>query len=445
MYNKLFFSGSLLLVALGTLPALAQDTLRATAGQVLTPARPMHRASPELAIEPERIIRSYFIELPFNKTVSIIFPSPVKSVDLGSRSIIADKAADVENVLKVKATQMGFNETNFSVITADGKFYSFVAGYNEAAPILALNLAYKPTGSNSASQMPSLPGMAQPSVDSPRVDSPGEPESGDGKATTGGKAGTAPSRGELRRRARMARRELRDKDAENLRLAMAKASEGGNAQDRSLATGSPNVKTDVDTVRLSKPVVVLVPTPAGTPSGGNEASIALAARTAYINGNNAKDGAIVFSGVRALQAQVVKNCERIMVQNRNVKHLGVVTGLMQATVKGVYVKDNVMYYRIAVANRSNINYDVDFIRFFITDKSVTKLTSRQEIEVVPFYVFREGTRTIAGKSAIERIYCFQRFTIPNDKRLLVEAGEVNGGRSLSFVINNADIMNADGL
>ncbi|HEY0108493.1 MAG TPA: DUF4138 domain-containing protein, partial [Fibrella sp.] len=99
------------------------------------------RTSPEAPIQPQHIIRSYYVDLAYNKTVSIIFPTSVRSVDLGSRSIMADKAADVENVLKVKAAQIGFNETNFSVMTADGKFYSFVVNYNETPAVLALNLA----------------------------------------------------------------------------------------------------------------------------------------------------------------------------------------------------------------------------------------------------------------------------------------------------------------
>lgn len=96
---------------------------------------------PDIPIYESNVIGSRYVELPFNKTVSIIFDSPVRSVDLGSRDLMADRADGVENVLKVKAAKMGFNETNFSVITADGKFHSFVANYNEQPPLLALNLA----------------------------------------------------------------------------------------------------------------------------------------------------------------------------------------------------------------------------------------------------------------------------------------------------------------
>ena len=73
-------------------------------------------------------ITPYRIGVPFSKTVHILFPSEVRYVDLGSTDIIAGKADGVENVVRVKAAVRDFpGETNFSVITGDGSFYSFSA------------------------------------------------------------------------------------------------------------------------------------------------------------------------------------------------------------------------------------------------------------------------------------------------------------------------------
>jgi conjugative transposon TraN protein len=60
----------------------------------------------------------------------VIFPSPVRYVDLGSADIIAGKADGSENVIRVKAAIQGFErETNFSVITDEGSFHSFNVKY----------------------------------------------------------------------------------------------------------------------------------------------------------------------------------------------------------------------------------------------------------------------------------------------------------------------------
>ncbi len=78
----------------------------------------------------DRMIPPYGLEVSFNKTVHIIFPSAVRYVDLGSTDIIAGKADGSENVIRVKAAVQGFErETNFSVITDEGSFYSFNVKY----------------------------------------------------------------------------------------------------------------------------------------------------------------------------------------------------------------------------------------------------------------------------------------------------------------------------
>lgn len=55
-----------------------------------------------------QIISPHKIEVTFQKTVHILFPSEVKYVDLGSFDIIADKATGAENVVRIKAAVKGF-------------------------------------------------------------------------------------------------------------------------------------------------------------------------------------------------------------------------------------------------------------------------------------------------------------------------------------------------
>ena len=65
-----------------------------------------------------QMIPPHGLEITYDKTVHIIFPSPVRYVDLGSPNLIAGKADGAENVIRVKATRKHFrNETNMSVIT----------------------------------------------------------------------------------------------------------------------------------------------------------------------------------------------------------------------------------------------------------------------------------------------------------------------------------------
>lgn len=82
------------------------------------------------------------IEVGFTKTVHILFPASVTYIDIGSMAIIAGKADGAENVVRVKAAVRDFaEETNLTVITEDGGFYTFDARYAENPPTSTIEIA----------------------------------------------------------------------------------------------------------------------------------------------------------------------------------------------------------------------------------------------------------------------------------------------------------------
>ncbi|WP_084823310.1 conjugative transposon protein TraN [Sphingobacterium sp. Ag1] len=86
-------------------------------------------------------VEPYRLEVTYNKTCHLIFPVAIRYTDLGSSYLIAGKAEDAANVLRVKAAVKDFaEETNFSVITEDGQFYSFNVIYNADPHTLSYDL-----------------------------------------------------------------------------------------------------------------------------------------------------------------------------------------------------------------------------------------------------------------------------------------------------------------
>ncbi|MCQ9634176.1 conjugative transposon protein TraN [Chryseobacterium sp. WG23] len=76
-------------------------------------------------------VEPFRLEVTYNKTTHLIFPFSIRYADLGSVLLTAGIAEDAKNVLRVKATEKDFSEeTNFSVITEDGKFYNFNVTYS---------------------------------------------------------------------------------------------------------------------------------------------------------------------------------------------------------------------------------------------------------------------------------------------------------------------------
>ena len=85
------------------------------------------------------IIPSLTLLICFNKTTNLIFPFKIKSIDRGSKDLLVQKAKGVENVLQLKAAIENFEETNLSVITSDGRLYSFVVNYSSNPGTLNLH------------------------------------------------------------------------------------------------------------------------------------------------------------------------------------------------------------------------------------------------------------------------------------------------------------------
>lgn len=119
-------------------------------------AQPVGEASQE--------IRPVRIEAGFAKTVHILFPSPVTYIDIGSTDIIAGKAAGAENVVRVKAAVRNFAaETNLTVITEDGGFYTFDIRYAENPALSTVDLAAQKPQRYGAEE-PSAAGDPQPAA-----------------------------------------------------------------------------------------------------------------------------------------------------------------------------------------------------------------------------------------------------------------------------------------
>ena len=118
----------------------------------MTAAQVTAQTAPEAPAE----IRPLRIEAGFSKTVHILFPSPVTYIDIGSMDIIAGKADGAGNVVRVKAAVRNFTtETNLTVITEDGGFFSFDVHYAENPAVSTINIsAPKQTTVESGSTQP---------------------------------------------------------------------------------------------------------------------------------------------------------------------------------------------------------------------------------------------------------------------------------------------------
>lgn len=99
-------------------------------------------------------VPEYHFTLSENKTGNIIFPYAIKSVDRGSGDVIAQVVQGFSNVLQLKANVAGFKRTNVTVITSDGKFYSFLVDYDPDPKVLNLSFVQNGVAKENTLAMP---------------------------------------------------------------------------------------------------------------------------------------------------------------------------------------------------------------------------------------------------------------------------------------------------
>jgi len=251
-------------------------------------------------VEPNvTVIKPYFLPITFYKTTNIVFPYAIKSVDKGSKDILAQKAKGVENILQIKAGKPGFDQTNLTVITADGKLYSYILNYTDTPTVLNIRFA------NTKSTYPEA----------------------------------------------------------------------------------------------------------------------------------------FFPNVSITEAQLQADAETVAAEKGSIRGIKDKSYGMKMKLSGLYIKSDVIFCRLILQNRSNINYGIDQLRFYIRDQKKSKRTATQEFEVTPLYV-KGDTSVIAGQTESVFVYALPKFTIPDKKYFAIEVMEKSGGRHLKLTIHSRTIVRA---
>ena len=139
--------------------------------------------------------------------------------------------------------------------------------------------------------------------------------------------------------------------------------------------------------------------------------------------------------VRLIMKSVYGNNKRL------VKHIGCKRFGIQYILKGIYTHNGLLYFHTELKNASNVPFSVAFVTFKVVDKKVAKRTAIQEQVIVPLRAFNYVT-AVDGKSKERTVFTLPKFTLPDDKQLVVEMNEQNGGRHQRFILTNAELIRA---
>jgi conjugative transposon TraN protein len=118
-------------------------------------------------------------------------------------------------------------------------------------------------------------------------------------------------------------------------------------------------------------------------------------------------------------------------------HRKIKTEEMKAILNGIYLVDDLLWFRFIIKNHSEITYTPTFIQFSIRDKKLGKRTAIQESVLV----FSWGaTKPVLGNDRETYVFAFPAFTISNQKKLVFQMEEKNGERAILLDIPSRTVL-----
>lgn len=157
----------------------------------------------------------------------------------------------------------------------------------------------------------------------------------------------------------------------------------------------------------------------------------------------ALQGGVLFNELGTQQASVpglvMKTIYR---QNKRViRHIGSESFGVQLLLKSIYTLEGKLYFLLQFRNVTHIPFAIDFISFKVVDKKIAKRTVIQERTIKPLREYL-SLEQVDGISVERNVYLLEQMTLPDDKLLLIEVFEKNGGRHQVLKIENADLVKA---
>jgi conjugative transposon TraN protein len=116
---------------------------------------------------------------------------------------------------------------------------------------------------------------------------------------------------------------------------------------------------------------------------------------------------------------------------------------IKLALHGIYIKDDLLWFSLEIANKSFLDYRMNFLHCFIQDKTKAARSAVQENDVPVLFPasFSEPT---SGKKRKKFVLAFSPFTFSRDKKMIIQISEKNGGRMLSLGISHKTLLKAKG-
>ncbi|WP_026934540.1 DUF4138 domain-containing protein [Christiangramia echinicola] len=110
------------------------------------------------------------------------------------------------------------------------------------------------------------------------------------------------------------------------------------------------------------------------------------------------------------------------------------------SVENIVFNQNELYFVIQIENQSSLDYDVNFLNLSVTTRQKGKKKSMQSLKKDPVFAYKAPTKIKKGHTA-RLVYVFPKFSLSNDRQVLLELNEGKGERDVVLKISHRFINN----
>ena len=138
---------------------------------------------------------------------------------------------------------------------------------------------------------------------------------------------------------------------------------------------------------------------------------------------------------------MVRFARRIWNSPAKYRNISSKSNRMTMRLNNIYTVGEYFFIDFSVENRTNLRYDIDELRFTLTDKKQTKATNYQSISLAPVLLLDQ---TKSFQRGYRNVVVIKKMTFPNDKVFTVKLSEKQiSGRTIEMTIDYEDVLAAD--
>jgi hypothetical protein len=110
------------------------------------------------------------------------------------------------------------------------------------------------------------------------------------------------------------------------------------------------------------------------------------------------------------------------------------------SIENIVFNQNELYFVIQIENQSSLDYDVNFLNLSVSTRKKGKKKSTQTLTKEPLFAYKAPVKIKEGHTA-KMVYVFPKFSLSNDRQVLLELNEGKGERDVVLKVSHRFINN----